>query len=94
LNKKCNGFEKEVSIRPQTYKIINAAYGVRHRDPSGLTLFEFCHPRKIAQNDRTISTRINELNKLCENQSITLILTKFPDDRWGLNRNLGCYKGG
>jgi hypothetical protein len=94
LNKKGNGFEKKIPIRPQTYKIINAVYGVRRKDPSGLTLFEFCHPRKIAQNDRTISTRINELNKLCEDHGITQILTKFPDDRWGLNRNLGCCKGG
>jgi len=92
LNKKGNGFEKEVSIRPQTYKIINAVYGVRRKDPSGLTLFEFCHPRKIAQNDRTISTRINELNKLCEDHGIKQILTKFPDERWGLSQNLGCCK--
>lgn len=93
LNKKGNGFEKKVSIRPQTYKIINAVYGVRRKDPSGLTLAEFCYPRKIADNDRTISTRIKELNKLCEEYSITQILTKFPDERWGLNRNLGCCKG-
>jgi hypothetical protein len=92
LNKKGNSFEKKISIRPQTYKIINAVHGVRRKDPSGLTLFEFCHPRKIAQNDRTISTRINELNKLCEDQGITQILTKFPNDRWGLNRSLGCCK--
>jgi len=90
LNKTGNGFEKKIPIRPQTYKIINAVYGVRRKDPSGLTLFEFCHPRKIAQNDRTISTRINELNKLCEDHGITKILTKFPDERWGLNRNLEC----
>ena len=90
LNKKGNGFEKEVSIRPQTYKIINAVYGVRRKDPSGLTLFEFCHPRKIAQNDRTISTRINELNKLCEDHGIKQILAKFTDERWGLSRGLGC----
>ena len=61
---KGNSFEKEVKIRPQTHKIINAVYGVRRKDPSGLTLAEFCYPRKIADNDRTISTRINELNKL------------------------------
>jgi hypothetical protein len=94
LNKKGNGFEREVGIRPQTYKIINAVYGVRRKDPSGLTLAEFCYPRKIAQNDRTISTRIGELNKLCEDHGITPILTKFPEDRWGLSRNLGCCKGG
>ncbi len=94
LNKKGNGFEKKVSIRPQTYKIINAVYGVRHKDPSGLTLFEFCHPREIAQNGRTISTRINELNKLCEDHGIKQILTKtkFLNERWGLNRSFGCCK--
>ncbi len=92
LNKKGNSFEKEVKIRPQTYKIINAVYGVRRKDPSGLTLAEFCYPRKIADNDRTISTRINELNKLCEKEEIKPILTKFQGERWGLNRNLGCCK--
>lgn len=90
LNKKGNSFEKKVSIRPQTYKLISAVYGVRRKDPSGLTLFEFCHPRNIAQNDRTISTRINELNKLCEDHGITQILTKFLDNKWGLNRQLDC----
>jgi len=92
LNKKGNGFEKRISIRPQTYKIIRAAHGVRPRDPSGLKLSEFCHPRKIAKNDQTISTRIKELKELCEEHGVSQILTKFPGDRWGLNRSLGCCK--
>jgi len=90
LNKKGNGFEKRVSIRPQTFKIIRAVYGIRHKDPFGLKLIEFCHPRNIAANDQTISTRIKELKQICEKHGITQILTKFPGDRWGLNRKLGC----
>ncbi len=92
LNKKGNSFEKEVSIRPQTYKIINAVYRMRRKDPCGLTLFEFCHPRQIGANETSISNRIKDLRKLCDEHGIKQILTKFPDERWGLNRNLGCCK--
>ena len=34
----------------------------------------------------------NELKKLCEEQGIKQILTKDNQDRWGLNRVLGCCK--
>lgn len=92
LNKKGNGFEKEVSIRPLWYGIIKAAHGRVKANPYGLKLDEFVYPRKVAENKRTISTGIKKINELCGEQGITQILTKDNEDRWGLNRVLGCCK--
>jgi len=92
LNKKGNGFEKEAPIRPLLYRIIKTAHGRIKANPYGLKLDEFVYPRKVAENKRTISTGIKKINELCEEQGITQILTKNHEDRWGLNRVLGCCK--
>lgn len=89
LQKKNQGYEHKVGIRPQMAKIIEFMYQVRLYNEFSFKL-DALKGKGFAMNKHTISTRIKDINDLCDEYHITRILTKYTDHTWGLNKNLGC----
>jgi hypothetical protein len=82
-----NVFQQRKRIRPQAFGLIRFLHTVRTKRENAFTLQTLADRLSIA-NKRTVSTRIREINDLCDEMDAKPIFHKFPGDKWGLNPNL------
>jgi hypothetical protein len=89
LQKKNQGYEHKVGIRPQSAKIIEFMCQVRSYNEFSFKLDDL-RGKGFAMNKNTISTRIKDICDLCDEYHIKRVLTKYADHKWGLNKELDC----
>jgi len=88
FNKEVNVYLNQIFIEPQVYNLIHFLYTMRNRE-SGFKLQEF-EARGIVGSKKLVTMHKKAINKLCEKHGVKDIFYKFPEDKWGLNRELDC----
>ena len=89
--KEKNVFKHKKNIRPQAQNIIQFLHRMRNNDPHAFTLQDLADRLSIT-NKRTVSTRIAEINDVCDKLNVKRIFHKHANDKWGLNPDLTCFK--
>ncbi|MDD3661473.1 MAG: hypothetical protein PHG63_00220 [Candidatus Dojkabacteria bacterium] len=78
-------------IRPQAARILQHLYTIRKYGRPHLKAQEMAD-KNLASSAKTITTRIAEVNRLCKKYKVREIFYCFPENKWGLNPELGCMQ--
>ena len=79
-----NVFLYKSRIRPQAFELICSLHTVRDKNENAFTLQTLADRLSVA-NKRTVSTRIREVNDICNQMDAKAVFRKLPGDKWGLN---------
>jgi len=91
LQKTPIGFTVEKDIFPMSYNILQNLFRFKDSEVLAFTSRELSN-KGLARNAKTITTRILEINKLCEEKDLIPPIIQEDNYRYRLNPKLSCFK--